>query len=41
MISIGDALRPGTTADALDELQIGELLVNSKLAREAVERVSR
>lgn len=38
VISLGDALRPGTTADAHDELQIGELLVNSKLAREAVER---
>jgi phosphomethylpyrimidine synthase len=38
VISLGDALRPGATADAHDELQIGELLVNSKLAREAVER---
>ncbi|MEM1528860.1 MAG: phosphomethylpyrimidine synthase ThiC [Desulfurococcaceae archaeon] len=36
-ISLGDALRPGCTADAHDELQISELVMNSKLARSAVE----
>ena len=35
-ISLGDALRPGATADAHDELQIAELVNNSKLARDAV-----
>ncbi len=38
VISLGDALRPGATADAHDELQIGELLSNSRLARDAVSR---
>jgi len=38
VISLGDALRPGATADAHDELQIGELLNNSRLARDAVSR---
>lgn len=38
VISLGDALRPGATADAHDELQIGELLNNSRLARDAVNR---
>lgn len=36
VISLGDALRPGATADAHDELQIGELVNNSRLARDAV-----
>lgn len=36
VISLGDSLRPGATADAHDELQIGELLNNSKLARNAL-----
>ena len=38
VISLGDSLRPGTTADAHDELQIRELLVNSKLARDAIRK---
>lgn len=38
VISLGDALRPGATADAHDELQITELVLNSKLARDAVEK---
>ena len=38
VISLGDALRPGATADAHDELQIGELINNSRLAREAVSK---
>ncbi len=38
VISLGDALRPGATADAHDELQIEELLNNSRLARDAVSR---
>ena len=38
VISLGDALRPGCTADAHDEFQLGELAVNAKLARSAVER---
>ncbi|MCX8184196.1 MAG: phosphomethylpyrimidine synthase ThiC [Sulfolobales archaeon] len=38
VISLGDALRPGATADAHDELQIGELVNNSRLARDAVDR---
>mgnify|MGYP001772532038 CR=1 FL=1 len=37
VISLGDALRPGATADAHDELQLSELIVNSKLARSAVD----
>lgn len=37
-ISLGDALRPGCTADAHDELQISELAMNSRLARDAVEK---
>ncbi|MEM4490847.1 MAG: phosphomethylpyrimidine synthase ThiC [Desulfurococcaceae archaeon] len=37
-ISLGDALRPGCTADAHDELQVSELVVNSKLAKNAVEK---
>lgn len=38
VISLGDALRPGATADAHDELQISELLNNSRLARDAVSK---
>ncbi|MEM0362166.1 MAG: phosphomethylpyrimidine synthase ThiC [Sulfolobales archaeon] len=38
VISLGDALRPGATADAHDELQIGELLNNSRLARDAISK---
>lgn len=38
VISLGDSLRPGATADAHDELQLLELLMNAKLAREAVSR---
>ncbi|MEM4827521.1 MAG: phosphomethylpyrimidine synthase ThiC [Desulfurococcaceae archaeon] len=38
VISLGDALRPGATADAHDELQISELIVNSRLAKDAVQR---
>jgi phosphomethylpyrimidine synthase len=38
VISLGDALRPGATADAHDELQIGELINNSRLARDAVSK---
>ncbi|MGC8982134.1 MAG: phosphomethylpyrimidine synthase ThiC [Desulfurococcaceae archaeon] len=38
VISLGDALRPGATADAHDELQISELVLNAKLARDAVEK---
>ncbi|MGC9020378.1 MAG: phosphomethylpyrimidine synthase ThiC [Candidatus Methanodesulfokora sp.] len=38
VISLGDALRPGTTADAHDELQISELVNNSKLAKDAVSK---
>ena len=38
VISLGDALRPGCTADAHDEFQLGELAVNAKLAKIAVER---
>ncbi|MUN28375.1 phosphomethylpyrimidine synthase ThiC [Sulfuracidifex metallicus] len=36
-LSLGDALRPGGTADAHDELHVGELMVNSSLAKRAVE----
>jgi phosphomethylpyrimidine synthase len=38
VISLGDALRPGCTVDAHDEFQLGELAVNAKLAKVAVER---
>lgn len=38
VISLGDALRPGSTADAHDELQLSELIINSRLARDAVEK---
>jgi len=36
-ISLGDALRPGGIADALDEFHIGELINNARLARRAIE----
>lgn len=36
VISLGDALRPGATADAHDELQISELINNARLARDAL-----
>ncbi len=35
VISLGDALRPGAIADAHDELQVGELYINSKLLERA------
>lgn len=38
VISLGDSLRPGCLVDAHDELQIGELLINAKLGRNAVEK---
>ncbi|WP_440059431.1 phosphomethylpyrimidine synthase ThiC [Thermogladius sp. 4427co] len=38
VISLGDALRPGALADALDELQVSELVVNARLARYSVSR---
>lgn len=38
VISLGDALRPGCTADAHDEFQLGELIMSAKLAKSAVER---
>lgn len=36
VISIGDALRPGATADAHDEFHVGELVVAARLAKRAV-----
>jgi phosphomethylpyrimidine synthase len=38
VISLGDALRPGAIADALDELQISELIVNARLLEKAREK---
>lgn len=38
VISLGDALRPGAIADALDELQIGELIINARLLKKAHEK---
>jgi len=38
VISLGDALRPGCIVDAHDEFQVSELILNSKLARDAVEK---
>ena len=35
VISLGDALRPGSIVDALDELQIAELIMNTRLLEEA------
>ena len=37
VISLGDALRPGSIADALDEFHVAELVNNARLARRAVE----
>ena len=37
VISLGDALRPGTIADACDELQESELINNVRLAKKAIE----
>jgi len=37
-ISLGDALRPGAIADALDELQIAELINNARLVKTAREK---
>jgi Thiamine biosynthesis protein ThiC len=37
VLSLGDALRPGGIQDSHDELQIQELVNNSRLARKAVE----
>ena len=36
VISLGDALRPGTIFDAHDDLQIAELINNARLARDAI-----
>ncbi len=38
VISLGDALRPGAIADALDDLQILELINNAKLVERAREK---
>lgn len=38
VISLGDALRPGTILDAHDEFQLSELVINSRLARDAVSK---
>ena len=38
VISLGDALRPGAIVDALDELQIGELIINARLLKKAHEK---
>ncbi len=38
VISLGDALRPGTIFDAHDELQIAELVNNARLARDAINK---
>lgn len=38
VISLGDALRPGTIADAHDTLQIEELINNARLARDAISK---
>jgi phosphomethylpyrimidine synthase len=38
VISLGDSLRPGTIFDAHDDLQIAELVNNSKLARDVISR---
>ena len=37
VISLGDALRPGSIADALDEFHVAELINNARLARRAIE----
>jgi|BEDMetMinimDraft_2_1075160.scaffolds.fasta_scaffold01127_5 phosphomethylpyrimidine synthase len=36
VISLGDALRPGATADAHDEFQIAELLETARLVKDAI-----
>jgi len=38
VISLGDALRPGTIFDAHDEPQIAELINNARLARDAISK---
>jgi phosphomethylpyrimidine synthase len=38
VLSLGDALRPGGIDDAHDELQVGELVNNARLARRAIEK---
>ena len=38
VISLGDALRPGSIVDALDDLQIAELITNSRLLERAREK---
>ena len=38
VISLGDALRPGALVDALDELQISELINNARLFKKAKEK---
>lgn len=38
VLSLGDALRPGGIDDAHDELHVGELLVNARLAKRAIEK---
>jgi len=38
VISLGDALRPGTIFDAHDDLQIAELVNNAKLAKDAISK---
>ncbi|BCU69096.1 phosphomethylpyrimidine synthase ThiC [Stygiolobus caldivivus] len=37
-ISLGDALRPGATADAHDEFQVGELLETARLVKDALSK---
>ncbi|MFP3234041.1 MAG: phosphomethylpyrimidine synthase ThiC [Sulfolobaceae archaeon] len=37
-ISLGDALRPGATADAHDEFQVSELIETSRLVRDAISK---
>ncbi|QGR20304.1 phosphomethylpyrimidine synthase ThiC [Stygiolobus azoricus] len=37
-ISLGDALRPGATADAHDEFQVSELLETSRLVKDAISK---
>ncbi|NON63650.1 phosphomethylpyrimidine synthase ThiC [Acidianus sp. RZ1] len=38
VLSLGDALRPGGTGDAHDELQVGELMINARLAKKSLEQ---
>jgi phosphomethylpyrimidine synthase len=37
-ISLGDALRPGATADAHDEFQVSELIETSRLVKDAISK---